>query len=93
MWRTNCQDSLRDLFMDLWNDGCAILAHAGRPTPVAPEALSDFITDGIATAHERAFLLYWTLSATPWPASAAHTPPGPERNAARAARARRAGHP
>ena len=75
-WRANCQKSLQDLCTDLWNDGCAILAHAGRPTPATPEALSDFISDGIATAHERAFLLYWTLSATPWPASAAHTPPG-----------------
>ena len=73
-WRANAVASLRVLLSTLWHDALAVLQRTRRAPPLVADddaaALAAFVAGAALTPHERSFLLYWTLSAVPWPLAA-----------------------
>ena len=78
-WRANALASLRLLMSTLWEDALGVLERAGIEAPhvaAAPAAATrSFLTGGALPPHERSFILYWMLCATPWPRFATLLPP------------------
>ena len=79
-WRANALASLRLLMSTLWEDALGVLVErAGIEAPhvaAAPAAATrSFLTGGALPTHERSFILYWMLCATPWPRFATLLPP------------------
>ena len=77
-WRANAVASLRVLLSTLWHDALAVLQRTRRAPPLVADddaaALAAFVAGAALTPHERSFLLYWTLSAVPWPHAATVLP-------------------
>ena len=77
-WRTDTVASMRPL-RSLWTEVFVALDRASMPRQYVSllhaAALVGFIGGGAPSPHERSFLLYWMLSAVPWPQFVTLAPP------------------
>ena len=78
-WRADTVASMRPLLRSLWTESFVALDRASMPRPYVSSphaaALAAFVGGGAPAPHERSFLLYWMLSAVPWPQFVTLAPP------------------